>query len=122
MSAIDLAREAEFAIGPVAVKPALRLFGEEQVQPRVMQVLVALARRADEVVSRDDLIEQCWDGRAVGEDAVQRAIAKARELGESSGAFAIETIARVGYRLTAQARAAPRATAEARAPTLAVLP
>ena len=36
-----------------------------------MQVLVALARRPGEVVSRDDLIAECWGGRAV--DAAARA-------------------------------------------------
>lgn len=64
-----------------------------------MQVLVALARRAEEVVSRDELVTLCWAGRIVGEDAIQRAVAKVRHLGEGSGAFAIETIPRVGYRL-----------------------
>jgi TolB-like protein len=101
---IDLAREADFALGGALVRPALRLFAmngaREIVEPRVMQVLVALARRAGEVVGRDELVMTCWKGRIVGEDALQRAVAKVRKLGHASGAFAVETIPKVGYRLT----------------------
>lgn len=64
-----------------------------------MQVLVALTRRAEDVVSRDELLALCWSGRIVGEDAIQRSIAKVRQLGKASGTFAVETIPRVGYRL-----------------------
>ena len=74
-----------------------------------MQVLAALARMQDRVVSRDDLIEACWGGRIVGEDAINRCIGRLRRLAENvDGSFAIETVARVGYRLTAAtAGAAP---------------
>lgn len=100
---IDLAREADFALGRTRVRPALRQFATDNsqrlIEPRVMQVLVALARRANTVVSRDELVDLCWAGRIVGEDAIQRAIAKVRRLGEASNAFVIETIAKVGYRL-----------------------
>lgn len=65
-----------------------------------MKVLVSLARHAGEVIGRDDLVAGCWDGRIIGEDAIQRAIAKVRKLGETSGAFAVETIPKVGYRLS----------------------
>jgi TolB-like protein/DNA-binding winged helix-turn-helix (wHTH) protein/Tfp pilus assembly protein PilF len=67
-----------------------------------MQVLVALVRAGGAVVSRDDLILRCWDGRVVGEAAINRCIFKLRELadaGEGRTYFHIETIARVGYRL-----------------------
>jgi DNA-binding winged helix-turn-helix (wHTH) protein len=80
-----------------------------------MQVLVALARRRGQVVSRDQLIETCWAGRVVGEDAINRCIAKVRRLGETHGAFSLETIARVGHRLTEQAGEQP-VTVESVAP------
>ncbi len=76
-----------------------------------MQVLVALVRCADRVVSRDDLIRDCWSGRIVGDDAINGAVAKVRRLAALSpeAAFKIETIPRVGYRLriAAVAEAAP---------------
>ncbi len=106
---IELAREADFALGALRIRPALRevVAGGvvEVIEPRVMQVLVALARRKDEVVSRNDLVEACWAGRVVGEDAISRCIARLRRLGETHGGFSLATIARVGYRLTERARA-----------------
>jgi TolB-like protein len=102
--AMDLAREADFRLGPLLVRPSRREAGEGQarqlLEPRVMQVLVALSRQPDEVVSRDELVAVCWAGRIVGDDAINNCVAKVRRLGEASGAFAIETIPRVGYRLT----------------------
>ena len=99
-----LAREPAFSLGPVKVSPSTRevIIGGERhaVEPRVMQLLVVMAKARGAVVSREELIDRCWDGRIVGDDAVNHAIAKLRQLaGESSGAFAVETIPRVGYRL-----------------------
>lgn len=99
---LDLAREADFDLGNIRVSPSTRQV-ESQVQnetlePRIMQVLVVLARRRGEVVSRDELIQACWGGRAVGDDALNRCISRVRKLGES-GQFNLETIPRVGYRL-----------------------
>lgn len=101
---VRLADEPDFALGGIAVRPSLRELDygnrKEQLEPRVMQVLVVLAGGRGAVVSRDELIERCWDGRIVGEAAINRCIWKLREISEASGeAFRIETIPRVGYRL-----------------------
>jgi len=103
--AVDLAHAADFALGGLLVRPSIREVehggATETLEPRIMQVLVALADAAGAVVSRDDLILRCWDGRIVGEDAINRVIGRLRRLAEDSGgaAFTIETIPRVGYRL-----------------------
>lgn len=100
---VDLARASDFDLGPLHVQPSIlqvQLGGEcRTIEPRVMQVMVLLANERGSVVSRDRLIECCWGGRIVSEDAINRSIAKVRRLGEDSGAFEIETIPRVGYRL-----------------------
>jgi TolB-like protein/DNA-binding winged helix-turn-helix (wHTH) protein len=102
---IDLAGEADFNLGDLQVSPSTRGVirgGErETLEPRVMQVLVALAQAGGRVVSRDELIVRCWDGRIVGEDAINRAIGRLRHLSEVDykESFVIETIPRVGYRL-----------------------
>lgn len=107
---VQLVREPEFMLGPLLVQPSTRQVladaKAETIEPRVMQVLVTLARQRGKVVSRDELVERCWGGRAVREDALIRSIAKVRRLGESCGGFVLETIPRVGYRLN-------EATAEA---------
>ncbi len=118
---VDLAREAEFSLGGMKVHPATReVIADgipETLEPRVMQVLVALARRRGQVVSRDELILSCWGGRAVGDDAINRCIARIRRLAEACGGFSLETIPRVGYRLNEASvpdAAAPQERAEPR--------
>ena len=102
---MDLAREPEFELGGLLIKPAelsvVRNEDRRQLQPRVMQLLVALAKAEQAVVSRDSLVEQCWDGRVVGDDALNRCIVALRHLAASFDPepFQIETIPRVGYRL-----------------------
>jgi DNA-binding winged helix-turn-helix (wHTH) protein/TolB-like protein/tetratricopeptide (TPR) repeat protein len=114
---INLAREAGFSIGPLGVSPSTREVGPagrmESVEPRVMQVLVCLFQASGQVVSRDDLIQRCWGGRIVGEDAINRCIAKARRIADmtETPSFEIETIPRVGYRLNARVEQAPPAPA-----------
>ncbi len=100
---MDLAQEADFSLGGLNVRPSTRQVetaaGAQTLEPRIMQVLVALARRRGEVVSRDELLNVCWDGVVVGDDSISRCIYRLRKLGESTGAFSVETIPRVGYRL-----------------------
>lgn len=102
---IDLAKEADFLLGGFHVQPSTRQIVwegvSETLEPRIMQVLVALARQRGQVISRDQLIETCWEGRIVSNDALNRCISKIRKLAEAHGAFSIEAIPRVGYRLTA---------------------
>jgi DNA-binding winged helix-turn-helix (wHTH) protein/dienelactone hydrolase len=115
---IDLAREADFALGDLRVRPAAReveaASGKATLEPRVMQVLVALARQPGSVVSRDELIARCWAGRVVGDDAIHRCIARLRRLADSHGGFEIETVPKVGYRLLARTPLARAAAVEQR--------
>jgi DNA-binding winged helix-turn-helix (wHTH) protein/tetratricopeptide (TPR) repeat protein len=102
---IVLAHEQPFHIGSAEFRPATREVvcrGETSiVEPRVMQLLVALHRAERGVVSKDDLASLCWEGRIVGEDAINRVVSRLRAVGEkqAGGQFRIETITKVGYRL-----------------------
>lgn len=112
---IDLTHEAPFRLAGLEVRPStLEVVADgrrEVLEPRVMQVLVALAGRRGEVVSRDDLIQSCWGGRVVGEDAINRCISRLRRLGRTHGGFSVETVARVGYRLREDAEGVGRRAA-----------
>jgi DNA-binding winged helix-turn-helix (wHTH) protein/Flp pilus assembly protein TadD len=100
---IDLARVRPFRLGSAEVRPAIRevVAGDrrELLEPLVMQVLVVLARARREIVSRDDLISSCWQGRAVSDDAINRVMSRLRALARIFDGFQIETITKVGYRL-----------------------
>ena len=110
---VVLAHEAPFAIGSLKVEPGMRRIvradGEEAiVEPLVMQVLVALAKADGAILTRDELVDRCWGGRIVGDDSIARVIARLRRLGGEfgQGGFGVETITKVGYRLTSDALAA----------------
>lgn len=104
-SPITLAHEPDFRLGEALVRPAMRelVLGHERavLEPRVMQFLVALHRAEGRVVSKDELIRLCWNGRIVGEDAIIRVASRLRAAAEQGGGghFRLETITRVGYRL-----------------------
>ena len=122
---VVLAHSASFRLGAVEVRPATREIvgpgGAEIVEPRVMQVLVALGRAEGAILSRDDLIQSCWEGRIVSENAIDRVISRLRRLAESvgGGTFRIETITKVGYRLLPEGDAAGEPVARlARPPPL----
>jgi DNA-binding winged helix-turn-helix (wHTH) protein len=74
--------------------------GTTTLEPRVLQVLLALAAAQGEVVRRDALLHTCWPGMAVGEDSLNRAIAELRKaLRCVGGGACVETIPKTGYRL-----------------------
>ena len=110
----DVLVRPDFALGPVMVSPARRLVwqGERShhLEPRVLQVLICLVDADGGVVTRQRLFDQVWGGAPVGDDSIDRAIAKLRRALDAvaPGALAIETIPRTGYRLdAAQAPATP---------------
>jgi len=115
---MNLAREPRFRLGSLEVRPATREVvhtgGRETLEPRVMSVLVALAQANGEVVTRDDLTRACWEGRVVSDDAINRVISRIRRVSDLTGGkdFTLETITKVGYRLTvlgqAEAADAPK--------------
>lgn len=102
-----LAARPDIELDDLRLEPsALTLHGRDgpvTVEPRVMQVLVALVDATGAVVSRQSLLASCWSGMVVGDDALHRAVAGARRALRDAGAVGstIETIPRVGYRLVA---------------------
>ncbi len=113
-------RLGDFTVDPEAgrmIGPA----GIEQLDPKVMQVLVLLAKHAGDVVPRQDLLAQVWPGVVVGDDVVSRCIYQLRRHlrqagGHESCAALVETLPKRGYRLNCESR--PEATTQAVGPTL----
>jgi DNA-binding winged helix-turn-helix (wHTH) protein/tetratricopeptide (TPR) repeat protein len=121
--------DAGFRLGAWRVQPDRnRLAGEAsdaRLTPRAMQVLLCLAERAGEVVTRDDLGERVWRPAVVTDDALTRVISELRRaLGDRPGKRQfIETIPKRGYRLVAPVQPLAAAEAgEASSATIAVLP
>lgn len=76
---------------------------EVRLEPRAMDVLLCLASRPGEVISREDIESTVWAGMIVGYDSLASAIIKLRKAfaDDSRNPQFIETVAKRGYRLIA---------------------
>jgi DNA-binding winged helix-turn-helix (wHTH) protein/tetratricopeptide (TPR) repeat protein len=102
-----LASMSRFRVGPVLVHPerlAIERDGVEiSLEPRIMELLVALAEHAGEVIGAEQLLIEVWRGTFYGDNPVHRAIGVLRrQLGDDlRNPIFIETIRKRGYRLIA---------------------
>ena len=74
------------------------------VEPGVFSILAYLIDNRDRVVSKDELIEAIWDGRAISDGALNSRINAARRAVGDSGSSqsVIKTFARRGFRFVTQ--------------------
>ncbi len=107
----------ELRVGGWRVDPARNELsrGAESVklEPKVVEVLVHLARRAGQVVGREELLSAVWPGVVVGDDALTQAIIKLRKAfgDDAHRPKFIETISKRGYRLIAPVEEGGKAVA-----------
>lgn len=107
-----------FSFGACRIDPAANAVLRDglclPVEPRAMDVLVALCRRPQAVISIGQLLNQCWRGAEVGDNPVHKTIAQLRRaLGDTPAAPRyIETIRKRGYRTVAAIGAAAPLAAE----------
>ncbi len=93
-----------FNLGDWEVLPGQGLLrrGEEEIrpEPKVLSVLLALARRDGNLVTKDELIDEVWDGKAFSDEPILRCIHLLRShFGDKRPYRYIETLQRRGYRL-----------------------
>ena len=76
---------------------------ERKLEPRSMELLLYFAKHPNQVVTRQEIEEKVWEGRAVGYDALSSSIAKIRKAfsDSSRNPRVLETIPKLGYRLIA---------------------
>jgi DNA-binding winged helix-turn-helix (wHTH) protein/tetratricopeptide (TPR) repeat protein/TolB-like protein len=108
-----------FELGEWEVLPAQGVLRcgdrEEKPEPKVLQVLLALANRDGDLVTRDELIDEIWDGRPTSDEPINRCLSQLRgHLGDKERPHRyIETLTRRGYRLNQKVRLRePAVTAE----------
>ena len=96
-----------FRIADWTVEPVLNRLSRNgeviRLEPKVMTVLVYLAERPGQAVSREELEEKVWAGSIVSYDALTGAIQKLRKAfnDDSRRPRFIETLSKMGYRLVA---------------------
>ena len=110
--------QGDFRLSDWLVQPSLGRMEKDgqtvHVRAKVMDLLVYLAARPGEVVSKDALLDGVWNTDAISESALTRTITELRQaLGDSvEDPKILVTIPKRGYRLVA-----PVATATASTPT-----
>ncbi len=116
LAAIQLISSPVLRLGALTIDPPRRRLvhddgREEFLEPRVMQVLVAFARAPGVILSREDLIAACWEGRFVSDDAVNRVMSRLRRVSQEIGkdSLRLETITKVGFRLIVEGEPAAAA-------------
>jgi DNA-binding winged helix-turn-helix (wHTH) protein/TolB-like protein len=93
-----------FSLGDWAILPAQRILQRgdqvERPEPMVFDVLLALARRNGDLVTKDELIDEVWHGRAFSDEVIQQKISQLRgHLGDKKSYRYIGTLPRKGYQL-----------------------
>jgi len=94
------------------VQPRLGRIVRRQIvvslRPRVMEVLVALADRAGDVMSKGELVDVVWSSGFVSDNTITHCIKELRkDLGDTTKPpRLVQTIPRRGYRLTGSVRTA----------------
>lgn len=78
------------------------------VEPQVLSLLLLLASNADRMVSKDEIIDEIWDGRIVSESAISARIKAARKAIDDDGAQQrlIRTVHGKGFRFVGETRGA----------------
>lgn len=70
-----------------------------ELEPKWVQVLIALATEPNSTLTRDQIIKQVWEDYLVGEDSLNRAISQLRKALEPVPGLSIKTARGVGYEL-----------------------
>ena len=82
------------------------------VEPKVFQVLLYLLQHRDRVVSKEELLEQCWPEAFVSEAALTRCLTKLRKVvqADRTAPPVIKTLHGHGYRFVADVTRVPPAS------------
>lgn len=102
---VKLAACAPVKLGSLLIRPdALEVESLEKtisLEPRCMKVLVVFCQHIGSTVSREHLIDQCWEGRIITDGALNRCVAQVRKVLALDPALTLDTVPSVGYRLRA---------------------
>lgn len=110
---MDKIENKPFVISEWLISPAESLVSCNDIsirlEPKAMEVLVYLASRPGEVISRDELERDVWHGAIVGYDAVTAAITKIRKAlsDDTKHPRIIATVPKRGYQLISPVQFVP---------------
>jgi len=108
--------EGDFRLGEWLICPLLNTVQRDgttvRLEQKFMQVLVCLAGRPSEVISKDELIRTVWADTFVTDDVLTRAVSELRRIlkDDAKQPHIIETVAKNGYRLIAPVQRIPNSS------------
>jgi DNA-binding winged helix-turn-helix (wHTH) protein/TolB-like protein len=108
--------EGDFRLGEWLICPLLNTVQRNgttvRLEQKFMQVLVCLAGRPREVISKDELIRTVWADTFVTDDVLTRAVSELRRIlkDDAKQPHIIETVAKNGYRLIAPVQRIPNSS------------
>jgi DNA-binding winged helix-turn-helix (wHTH) protein/TolB-like protein len=111
--------EGDFRLGEWLVCPQLNTVqsdgGAVRLEHKFMQVLVCLAGRPGEVISKDELIRTVWADTFVTDDVLTRAVSELRRIlrDDAKQPHIIETVSKNGYRLIAHVQRVQNSSSDA---------
>src|SRR4029077_14421720 len=111
--------EGDFRLGEWLICPLLNTVQRDgttvRLEQKFMQVLVCLAGRPSEVISKDELIRTVWADTFVTDDVLTRAVSELRRIlkDDATQPHIIETVAKNGYRLIAPVQRVPNSSTTA---------
>ena len=96
----------------------------KKIEPQVFDLLHCLLRHHDRVVSRDEIVAEVWEGRAVSEATISTCLKGARQaIGDDGRAQSlVQTVRGRGFRFVGEVievPSAPSSTEPSRAPSTA---
>lgn len=104
---MEITNNEAIKVGEWLVEPSLLKISRDGVaevlEPRLMDLLVYLARHAGETVSIDELADSVWKGRAISDQPIYQSMAQLRKALEDDAHHPryIVTVSKKGYRLIA---------------------
>ena len=97
--------ESDFQLGAWRVQPQLNSVASNhkivRLEPKMMGVLLCLAQRSGDVLSKEQIVREVWAGTFVTDDVLVRCVSELRKAFGDSAAkpTVIETVPKRGYRL-----------------------
>jgi DNA-binding winged helix-turn-helix (wHTH) protein/TolB-like protein len=114
--------EGDFRVGEWLVQPKVGTISkgdhEVSLEPKVMEVLVYLARHTDDVLSKERIIRAVWGDTFVTDEVLTNAISELRRAfgDDAKDPHTIQTLPRRGYRLIAKVTPVEREEPDADTP------
>ena len=73
-----------------------------RLEPKPLKLLSLLLRNHGEVITREEIVAEVWEGRVTVDHTISTAVGKLRKALAEVSAISIETVPRTGYRLTGE--------------------